>query len=136
MGNTNMKRIHLVYARQYQDPEDGSDFFYSYNTIFRNVPIKHINTLEKFKDKIKKYCDKNYVESATNFIGNTKVAIIEDKEYYTTYEDVFGTETVGSGNALFNDYGQLYNGRQFHKKDYDPKFTDKFTFKNLNKIAS
>jgi len=77
-----MKRVHLCYAREYQDPEDGYDFFYSYSTIFRNVPIKHINTLEKFKDKIKKYCDKNFVESATNFNGHTKVFIIDDKEYY------------------------------------------------------
>ena len=71
-----MKRVHLCYAREYQDPEDGCDFFYSYSTIFRNVPIKHINTLEKFKDKIKKYCDKNFVESATNFNGHTKVYMV------------------------------------------------------------
>ena len=131
-----MKRVHLVYGREYQDSEDRYDqFFYSYSTIFRNVPIKHVNTLVKFKDKIKKYCDKNYVESATNFVGNTKVAILTDEDYYKTYEDVFG-DIAYRDNSLFNDYGQLYNGRQFHKKDYDPEFTDKFTFKNLNKRAS
>ena len=130
------KRLHLVYGREYQDSDDRYDeFFYIYHTIFRNVPIKHINTLEKFKDKIKKYCDKNYVETATNFVGNTKVALIEDKDYYMTYEDAFG-ETAMGDNALFNDYGQLYNTRQFFKKDYDPEFTDQFTFKNLNKRAS
>jgi len=131
-----VKRVHLVYGREYQDSEDRYDqFFYSYSTIFRNVPIKHVNTLVKFKDKIKKYCDKNYVESATNFVGNTKVAILTDEDYYKTYEDVFG-DIAYRDNSLFNDYGQLYNGRQFHKKDYDPEFTDKFTFKNLNKRAS
>ena len=131
-----MKRVHLVYGREYQDSEERYDqFFYSYSTIFRNVPIKHVNTLVKFKDKIKKYCDKNYVESATNFVGNTKVAILTDEDYYKTYEDVFG-DIAYRDNSLFNDYGQLYNGRQFHKKDYDPEFTDKFTFKNLNKRAS
>ena len=136
MGNKNMKRVHLVYGREYQDSSERYDqFFYSYSTIFRNVPIKHINTLEKFKDKIKKYCDKNYVESATNFVGNTKVEIITDDDYYKTYEDVFG-DLAYRDNSLFNDYGQLYNGRQLHKKDYDPKFTDKFTYKNLNKRAS
>ena len=130
------KRLHLVYGREYQDSEERYDqFFYSYSTIFRNVPIKHVNTLVKFKDKIKKYCDKNYVESATNFVGNTKVAILTDEDYYKTYEDVFG-DIAYRDNSLFNDYGQLYNGRQFHKKDYDPEFTDKFTFKNLNKRAS
>jgi len=131
-----VKRVHLVYGREYQDSEERYDqFFYSYSTIFRNVPIKHVNTLVKFKDKIKKYCDKNYVESATNFVGNTKVAILTDEDYYKTYEDVFG-DIAYRDNSLFNDYGQLYNGRQFHKKDYDPEFTDKFTFKNLNKRAS
>ena len=131
-----MKRVHLVYGREYQDSEETYDqFFYSYSTIFRNVPIKHINTLEKFKDKIKKYCDKNYNETATNFVGNTKVAILNDEDYYKTYEDVFG-DLAYRDNSLFNDYGQLYNGRQFHKKDYDPEFTEKFTYKNLNMKAS
>ena len=60
-----MKRVHLCYAREYQDPEDGCDFFYSYSTIFRNVPIKHINTLEKFKDKL--------LEKAKFFIGHLHV---------------------------------------------------------------
>jgi len=131
-----VKRVHLVYGREYQDSEERYDqFFFSYSTIFRNVPIKHINTLEKFKDKIKKYCDKNYNENATNFVGNTKVAILNDEDYYKTYEDVFG-DLAYRDNSLFNDYGQLYNGRQFHKKDYDPEFTEKFTYKNLNKRAS
>ena len=131
-----MKRVHLVYGREYQDSEETYDqFFYSYSTIFRNVPIKHINTLEKFKDKIKKYCDKNYNETATNFVGNTKVAILNDEDYYKTYEDVFG-DLAYRDNSLFNDYGQLYNGRQGFKKDYDPEFTEKFTYKNLNMKAS
>ena len=29
--------IHLVYGREYQDSDDGGDFFFSYSTIFRNV---------------------------------------------------------------------------------------------------
>jgi len=132
-----MKRVHLVYGREYQDSEETYDqFFFIYSTIFRNVPIKHINTLERFKDKVKKYCDKKYKETATNYVGNSKVVILTDEDYYKTYEDVFGTETVASDNALFNDYGQLYNGRQGFKKDYDPEFTEKFTHKNLNMKAS
>ena len=131
------KRIHLVYGREYQDSEERYDqFFYIYNTIFRNVPTKHIDILEKYKEKIKNYCDKNFNETATNFVGNTRIAIINDKDYYTTYDDVFGSDTVQNENSLFNDYGQLWNGRQFFKKDYDPEFTDKFTYKNLNKGTS
>ena len=131
------KRIHLVYGREYQDSEERYDqFFYIYNTIFRNVPTKHIDILEKYKEKIKNYCDKNFNETATNFVGNTRVAIINDKDYYTTYDDVFGSDTVQNENSLFNDYGQLWNGRQFFKKDYNPKLTEQYTYKNLNKRAS
>jgi hypothetical protein len=30
------------------------------------------------------------MKSATNFVGNTKVEVLIDDEYYQTYEDVFG----------------------------------------------
>ena len=132
----NIKTYHLVYGREYEDSEDRYDpYFFTYNTIFRNVPANLVSTLMSFKDKIKNYCDKNFKEDATNFVGNTVVRILSNKQYYQTYEDVFG-DLAYRDNSLFNDYGQLYNGRQFHKKDYDPEFTDKFTFKNLNKRAS
>jgi len=127
--------IHLVYGREYQDSDDGGDFFFSYSTIFRNVSMAHVNTLMKFKDKIKKYCDKNYNESATNFVGGTKVKIMHGNDYYTTYEEAFGEIATGD-NSLFNDYGQLYNGRQFFKKDYAPEITGSFSHKNLNRRAS
>tara|TARA_R110000803_G_scaffold25848_1_gene61738 strand:+ start:647 stop:1060 length:414 start_codon:yes stop_codon:yes gene_type:complete len=133
---TKNNTIHLVYGREYQDSDERYDeFFYSYSTIFRNVPMQHIETLDKFKDKIKKYCDENYNESATNFVGNSKVKILHGDDYYTTYEDAFG-ETARGDNSLFNDYGQLYNGRQFFKKDYEPKITEQYSFKNLNRKAS
>ena len=131
------KVISLVYGREYQDSDERYDeFFYIYNTVFRNVPMKHLKTLNTFKEKIRKYCDDNFTETASNFCGNTTVKIIHGDDYYSTYEDVFGKETVGSDNSLFNDYGQLWNGRQFFKKDYNPKLTEKYTYKNLNIEAS
>ena len=132
---TKNNTIHLVYGREYQDPEDGCDFFYSYSTIFRNVPLKYLNLLLRNKDKIKNYCDKNYKEVATNFVGNTKVEVLTGDEYYETYEDAFG-DIAYRDNSLFNDYGQLWNGRQFFKYDFAPSLTDKYTYKNLNKKAS
>jgi len=128
--------FNLVYALEYQDAEENYDqFFFIYHTIFRNVPIKFLNKLnnQKFKDKIKAYCDKNYIEKASNATGTTKVEIITGDEYYTTYSDEFGTDTVGNDNALFNDYGQLVNGRQFFKYDFEPELTNQYTYKNLNK---
>ena len=111
----NNKTYHLVYGREYQDSEDRYDqFFFIYNTVFRNVPAKLVPTLMTYKDKIKNYCDKNYKEDATNFVGNTVVRILSNKQYYQTYEDVFG-DTAQNDKSLFNDYGQLWNTRQFFK---------------------
>ena len=126
---TKNNTVHLVYGREYQDSEDRYDqFFFIYNTVFRNVPAKLVPTLMSFKDKIKNYCDKNYKEDATNFVGNTVVRILSDKEYYQTYEDVFGPETAAGDHNLFNDFGQLYK-RQGFRKDFDPDLTKKYTTK-------
>jgi hypothetical protein len=132
---TKNNTVHLVYGREYQDSDERYDqFFYSYSTIFRNVPLKYLNLLLRNKDKIKNYCDKNYKEVATNFVGNTKVEVLTGDKYYETYEDAFG-ETAMGDNALFNDYGQLYN-RQFFKYDFSSSLTEQYTFKNLNRKVS
>jgi len=133
---TKNNTVHLVYGREYQDTDDKYDqFFYSYSTIFRNVPLKYLNLLLRNKDRIKKFCDKNYNELATNFVGSTKVEVLTGDEYYQTYEDVFG-DIAYRDNALFYDYGQLWNGRQFFKYDFDPSLTQSYSYKNLNKKAS
>jgi len=132
MKNKNMK-YHLVYGREYQDSDERYDeFFFIYNTIFRNVPAKLVPMLMSFKDKIKKYCDNNYNEDATNFVGNTIVKILSDKEYYKTYEDAFGDTAYGD-NSLFNDYGQLWNTRQFFKYDFNPKVIEDYKMKFYRK---
>ena len=125
--------IHLVYQRQYYDDEDHDYFFINY-TIFRNVPLSQLRRLnsETLKNKIKKYCDNRYTETASNATGNSGVDIIHGSEYYRTYEDEFG-DIAYRDNALFNDYGQLYNTRQFFKYDFMPDFTEKYQYKNLNK---
>ena len=123
------KLYHLVYGREYQDSEDRYDeFFYIYNTIFRNVPANLVPTLMNYKDKIKNYCDKNFKEDATNFVGNTVVRILSNKEYYRTYADAFGEVATGD-NSLFNDYGQLWNTRQFFKYDFNPKIIQDYKTK-------
>jgi len=131
----NNMKYHLVYGREYLDSSEKYDpYFYSYSTIFRNVPADLVPTLMSFKDKIKNYCDKNYKEEATNFQNRTVVKILSDKDYYETYKDVYGEETLfNDTDNLFNDYGQRYNTRQFFKYDFDPEFTEKYSFENLNK---
>ncbi len=125
----------LTYWQEYQDPED-HEYFKIHHTIFRNVPLSQLKRLnsETFKNKIKKYCDKHYNETASNATGHSGVDMIHGSEYYNTYFDVFGAETgVGLDNSLFNDYCQLYNTRQFFKHDFKPELTERYSYKNLNK---
>ena len=127
---TKNNTFNLVYSREYQDSEDRYDeFFPIYNTIFRNVPIKYLNRLNAkvMKEKLKSFCDKHFNEDATNATGYSKIEIITGDEYYKTYEDEFGTETVGTDNSYFNDYGQLWDTRQFFKYDFSPELTKSLT---------
>ena len=131
---TKNNTFNVVYMREYQDCED-HDFFPIYNTIFRNVPIKFLNKLnnDAFKKKVKNFCDKNFKEQATNDTGYTDVEILTGDEYYKTYADEFGADLVDNDNSFFNDYGQLWNTRQFFKYDFAPDLTkslDAQTYKN------
>ena len=131
---TKNNTFNLVLAKEYQDPDD-HDFFPIYHTIFRNVPIKYLNRMnnDAFKNKVKAFCEKNYKDVATNYTGYSYVEIIVGDEYYKTYEDEFGTDVVGTDNSYFNDYGQLWNTRQFFKYDFAPDLTkslDAQTYKN------
>ena len=70
--------FNVCYLREYMDPEHEGDFFYAYETIYRNVPYKYkdrFNTT-KMKFKILKHCDWNYKENATNFANSKLPAII------------------------------------------------------------
>ena len=67
--------LNLVYGIEYQDPEEGYDYFYIYHTIFRNVPLSQLKRLndKNLHKRVKAFCDKNYKESASNATGHTKV---------------------------------------------------------------
>lgn len=126
------KSFNIVYKREYQDPEDGLETFWSSSTIYRNVPISKIKYYRKRLLMFKDIMDKSFKEDATNFLGNTGIEILYPDEYYQTYEDVFGSETAAGDDNLFNDYGQLYNGRQGFRKDFDPDFTKNYKTKKKN----
>ena len=134
---TKNNTFNLVYKREYVDSDNQQydDYFPIYFTIFRNIPIKFLNKLntKDFKNKVKVYCDKNYKETATNATGYSEVEIIVGDEYYRTYADEFGGDVVEWDKSFFNDYGQLWNGRQFFKYDFAPELTkslDVRTYKN------
>ena len=133
---TKNNTFNLVYKREYQDSEDRYDeFFPIYYTIFRNIPIKFLNKFNSdvFKRKIKSFCDNNFNETATNATGHSEVEILTGDEYYRTYADEFGADVVDHDNSYFNDYGQLWNTRQFFKYDFAPDLTkslDAQTYKN------
>ena len=116
------KTFNVCYLREYMDPEHQGEFFYAYETVYRNVPEKfRYKFNDKTKLKIVKFLDWNFKETATNFAKTTKVELIDQKQYYQTYEDVFG-ETASGNTDMFNDYGQKYD-RQSLRKDFNIKLT-------------
>ena len=116
--------LHLVYQRQYYDDEDHDYFFINY-TIFRNVPLSQLNRLNNkdFQKKVKEFCDKNFVETASNYDNYSEVNMIHGTEYYKTYGDEFGYEGYMSENDFYTDYGQKYNTRKFFKHDFNEEVT-------------
>ena len=116
--------LHLVYQRQYYDSEDHDYFFINY-TIFRNVPLSQLNRLNNkdFQKKVKEFCDKNFVETASNYDNYSEVNMIHGTEYYKTYGDEFGYEGYMGENDFYTDYGQKYNTRKFFKHDFNEQVT-------------
>ena len=116
--------LHLVYQRQYYDSEENDYFFINY-TIFRNVPLSQLNRLNNkdFQKRVKEFCDKNYVETASNFTGDSGVEMIHGSEYYKTYEDVYGPSGMPDDKSFYQDYGQKWDTRQFFKHDFDKEVT-------------
>ena len=120
------KTFNVCYLREYMDPEHQGDFFYHYETVYRNVPEKFRKKFQsqKMKMKLIKFLDWNYNESATNFANSTRIELIDQDQYYQTYEEVFGETAYGDKN-LFNDYGQKWD-RQSLRKDFNPELTKKY----------
>ena len=118
------KTFNVCYLREYMDPEHQGEFFYAYETVYRNVPEKfRYKFNDKTKLKIVKFLDWNFKETATNFAKTTKVELIDQKQYYQTYEDVFGDTATGNKNMWY-DYGQSYD-RQSLRKDFNVNLTRK-----------
>ena len=116
--------FNVCYLREYMDPEHQGEFFYAYETVYRNVPEKfRYKFNDKTKLKIVKFLDWNFKETATNFAKTTKVELIDQKQYYQTYEDVFGDTATGNKNMWY-DYGQSYD-RQSLRKDFNVNLTRK-----------
>ena len=117
------KTFNVCYLREYMDPEHQGDFFYAYETVYRNVPMKYKKkfSTQSMKMKILKWTDWNYKETAENFQNSTRIELIDEKQYYQTYEDVFG-ETAAEDKNMFHDYGQQYH-RQSLRKDFNEKLT-------------
>ena len=121
-----MSTFNVCYAREYIDPENECENFWSYDTIYRNVPIKYLKkfTDKKMKMKLLKHCDWNYKDMAVNHTNVTNIEIIMEKEYYTSYYDVFGDscDDEKDKKRMFNDYGQNWD-RSSMRKDFNPTFT-------------
>jgi len=121
-----MSTFNVCYLREYIDPENESETFNAYETIYRNIPIKYLKkfTDEKMKMKMLKFCDWNYKDSAANFTNVTNIEIIMEKDYYLSYFDVFGNvvDDDKDKKRMFNDYGQNWD-RSSMRKDFNPSLT-------------
>ena len=123
MTNKNTKTFNVCYLREYMDPEHQGEFFYAYETVYRNVPAKYKSKFnDKTKLKIVKFLDWNYKESATNYANVSRVELIDQKQYYQSYKDVFGDVDEADEKMMWTDYGQSYD-RQSLRKDFNPKLT-------------
>ena len=118
--------FNVVYLREYIDPENECETFSAYETIYRNVPNKYRSKFdnEKMKMKMLKHCDWNYKDSATNFTNVSNIEIKTEKEYYTSYYDVFGDtcDSEKDKKRMWTDYGQNWD-RQSLRKDFNPELT-------------
>ena len=121
----NNKTFNVCYLREYMDPENQGQFFYAYETVYRNVPVKHKSKFnDKTKLKIVKFLDCNYKETAVNYANTSRVELIDQKQYYQSYKDVFGDIAEADDKKMWTDYGQQYD-RQSLRKDFNPKLTRK-----------
>ena len=120
------KTFNVCYLREYMDPEHQGEFFYAYETVYRNVPAKYKSKFDskEMKLKILKHCDWHYKDMAVNHTNVTRIELIDQDQYYTSYADVFGKDTVDpiDHKRMFNDYGQSYD-RQSLRKDFNFKLT-------------
>ena len=120
------KTFNVCYLREYMDPECPSDYFEAYETIYRNVPEKYRSKFDNqdMKMKMLKFCDWNYKEPATNFNNVSRIELIDQDKYYTSYYDVFGNSVDDEKDKkrMFNDYGQNWD-RQSMRKDFNPSLT-------------
>ena len=126
MNKQKNKTFNVCYLREYMDPECQGDYFEAYETIYRNVPEKYrdyFNT-ESMKMKMLKFCDWNYKDMATNHTNVSRIELIDQDQYYTSYYDVFGEtcDNEKDKKRMFNDYGQCYD-RQSLRKDFNPALT-------------
>ena len=124
-----MSTFNVCYLREHIDPENESETFNSYETIYRNVPIKYLKkfTDKNMKMKLLKHCDWNYKDMATNYTNVSNIEIVMEKDYYTSFADVFGdtmnkNELKRESLHMWTDYGQQ-NDRQSLRKDFNPKLT-------------
>ena len=122
----NNKTFNVCYLREYADPEHQGDYFYAYETVYRNVPEKYRSKFnnKNMKMKILKFCDWNYKDMASNHTNVTKIELIDQDKYYKTYADVFGKDTVDpiDHKRMFNDYGQQWD-RSSLRKDFNFELT-------------
>jgi hypothetical protein len=90
--------FHVVYSRHYWDYEDGNGTFANSWTIYKNVPYSELFKMKDAIPSLKENADQVYAdyESKKDYKVDPKqfhmseVFIVDDEEYFWTYDDEFG----------------------------------------------
>jgi len=105
--------FHIVYSRHYSDYEKGNDSFANSWTLYRNVPYSELFKMKDAIPTLKENADNFYAdyEKDKNHdpdqCFHTEVFIVDDKEYFWTYDDEFDNEgTPYSDKSYYHEYGQ------------------------------
>ena len=107
--------FHVVYSRHYWDYEDGNGTFANSWTIYKNVPYSELFKMKDAIPSLKENADQVYAdyESKKDYkvapkqFHMSEVFIVDDEEYFWTYDDEFGYDgTSYSDKSYYHDYGQ------------------------------
>ena len=128
--------FHVVYSRHYWDHQDGGyGTFPNTYTLYRNVSYSQIEIMQNKCAELKVNADKVYADyeskqdskSDPEQFDRSEVYIIDDRDYFKTYRDVYPDVYIGPAGLIpakedyYYSYGQKTDFMLI--KDFDEFYT-------------
>ena len=128
--------FHVVYSRHYWDHQNGSyGTFPNTYTLYRNVTYSQIEIMQNKCAELKVNADKVYADyeskqdckSDPEQFDRSEVYIIDDRDYFKTYRDVYPDVYIGPEGLIpakedyYYSYGQKTDFMLI--KDFDEFYT-------------